>query len=376
MVRGTDPETGMTTLLILVAVIALAYANGANDNFKGVATLFGSGTIGYGRALAWATASTFAGAIAAAGLAGTLLSRFSGKGIVPDVLTNDATYAAAVALGAAATVLLATRFGLPVSTTHALVGALAGAGLAAGAAVDAVKLAGLFALPLLVSPLLSTTATLVLATGARGIARRTGVSDDACVCIEPVAEPTVSPAAALQTTAALRMDDATACRDRAGGRISGLTLAGTIDQLHYLSAGAVGFARGMNDTPKIAAPLLLVPVAGGYGVWAPIVVTAAAMAAGGLISARRVAETMSQKITPMTPSTGLAANAVTAAVVLAASPLGLPVSTTHVSCGSLFGLGASTGQARLATIGTILAAWLTTLPIGAACGAGVMLALR
>lgn len=366
----------MTTLLILVAVLALAYANGANDNFKGVATLFGSGTTGYGRALAWATATTFAGAVAAAGLAGTLLARFSGKGIVPETLTGEPAYAAAVALGAAATVLLATRFGLPVSTTHALVGALAGAGLAAGVTVDAVKLAGLFALPLLVSPMLSTTLTAFLATTARIVGGRLAVTGNECACLEPAVESSGTQVAALQRSVAVRIDDAERCREDAGGRITGLTLAGTIDQLHYLSAGAVSFARGMNDAPKIAAPLLLVPIAGGSGgVWMPIVLTAVAMAAGGLISARRVAETMSQKITPMTPGTGLAANAVTAAVVLAASPLGLPVSTTHVSCGALFGLASASGQARLATIGTILAAWLTTLPLGAACGAAVMLML-
>ena len=115
------------------------------------------------------------------------------------------------------------------------------------------------------------------------------------------------------------------------------------------------------------------PIAGeSGGVWMPILLTAVAMALGGLISARRVAETMSQKITPMTPATGLTANAVTAAVVLAASPLGLPVSTTHVSCGALFGLASASGQARLGTIGTILAAWVTTLPLGTACGAVAM----
>ncbi|HEX6983776.1 MAG TPA: inorganic phosphate transporter [Planctomycetaceae bacterium] len=365
----------MTTLLILAAVLALAYANGANDNFKGVATLFGSGTTGYGRALAWATAATFAGAVAAAGLAGTLLARFSGKGLVPDALTAEPAYAAAVALGAAATVLLATRVGLPVSTTHALVGALAGAGLAAGAAVDGVKLASLLALPLLVSPLLSLTLTATLAVATRFVGARLGVTGGECVCIEPAVEPTPAQVTALQPSVAVRVDETENCRARSGGRILGVTLAGTVDRLHYLSAGAVSFARGMNDAPKVAAPLLLVPLAGGNVGWLAILLTAAAMAAGGLISARRVAETMSRKITPMTPGTGLAANAVTAAVVLAASPLGLPVSTTHVSCGALFGLGAANGQARLGTIGTILAAWLTTLPLGAACGAGVMLAL-
>lgn len=363
----------MTFLLILAAVLALAYANGANDNFKGVATLFGSGTTGYGRALAWATVATFAGAVAAAGLARTLLARFGGKGVVPDALTAEPAYAAAVALGAAVTVLLATRFGLPVSTTHALVGALAGAGLAAGAPVDAMKLASLFALPLLVSPLLSMTLSTALALAARFGGAQLGMTGRECVCIEPRVEPSGGPSTALQRTAAVIVEETANCPQGPGGRSAGVTFAGTVDRLHYLSAGAVSFARGMNDAPKIAAPLLLVPLTGGpNGGVAAILLTAVAMAVGGVLSGRRVAETMANKITPMTPVQGLTTNVVTSAIVLAASPLGLPVSTTHVSCGALFGLGAATGQARLKTVATILAAWLTTLPLGAACGAAAM----
>ena len=76
------------TAAILLAVMALAYANGANDNFKGVATLFGSRTTDYRRALGWATAATLLGSLLAVWLATQLLARFSGKGLVPDALTT------------------------------------------------------------------------------------------------------------------------------------------------------------------------------------------------------------------------------------------------------------------------------------------------
>lgn len=367
----------MLTLLILFTVLLLAYANGANDNFKGVATLFGSGTSSYGKALAWATAATFAGAATAAGLAGELLARFSGKGIVPDALTGEPTYAAAVAFGAALTVLLATRFGLPVSTTHALVGALAGAGLAAGSSIDAIMLASLFALPLLISPLLSFMVTAVTSIAFGFVGRRLGLTGNGCFCIGSRLETTCPPVAAVQRTVSVEIDDEAACLERGSGNLGSITVTSTIDWLHYLSAGAVSFARGMNDAPKIAAPLLLVPLtASANATSVAIVLTAVAMAAGGLVSGRRVAETMSKKITPMTPTTGLTANVVTALIVLAASPLGLPVSTTHVSCGALFGLGASSGQGRLAAISMIVAAWVTTLPLGAASGAAVMFLLQ
>jgi len=84
---------------------------------------------------------------------------------------------------------------------------------------------------------------------------------------------------------------------------------------------------------------------------------------GGLLSAQRVAETMSHRVTAMNPGQGLVANFVTAGLVIGASRLGVPVSTTHVSCGSLFGIGAVTGQAYWGAIGRIVAAWAVTLPI-------------
>lgn len=78
----------MITLTVLfLATLFLAYSNGANDNFKGVATLFGSGTTSYKSAITWATTiSTFAGSITSLFLAETLLKNFSGRGIVPNEL--------------------------------------------------------------------------------------------------------------------------------------------------------------------------------------------------------------------------------------------------------------------------------------------------
>ena len=73
------------TILFIVACF-LAYNNGANDNFKGVATLFGSGTTEYRGAITWATVTTFMGSVASIFLAKTLVKNFSGKGLVPDEL--------------------------------------------------------------------------------------------------------------------------------------------------------------------------------------------------------------------------------------------------------------------------------------------------
>ena len=93
-----------------------------------------------------------------------------------------------------------------------------------------------------------------------------------------------------------------------------------------------------------------------------------AIATGGVIRAGKVAETMSQKITPMNHGQGFTANRVTGFIVIGASRFGMPVSTTHVSCGSLFGIGTVTRRGHLGMIGKILAAWITTLPLGAILG--------
>ena len=97
-----------------------------------------------------------------------------------------------------------------------------------------------------------------------------------------------------------------------------------------------------------------------------LLLVAVAMAAGGVLGARRVAETMGRKIARLNPGQGLTANVITATLVVTASILGKPVSTTHVSVGSLFGIGLVNGTARRKTILSILLAWVTTLPVGAA----------
>src|SRR5438477_10992931 len=105
---------------MLLAILVLAYSNGANDNFKGVATLFGSGRCSYRQALLWGTAATTAGALLALILAPGLVNTFQGKGLVPDTVIAQPAFLLAVSLGAALTILLATWTGMPVSTTHAL----------------------------------------------------------------------------------------------------------------------------------------------------------------------------------------------------------------------------------------------------------------
>ncbi len=361
----------MTLTVLLLTVLALAYANGANDNFKGVATLFGSGTANYRGALRWATLWTFLGSLTAVFLAGQLLKNFSGRGLVDSGLVNSSQYVGAVALGAGLTVLLATRIGMPISTTHSLIGALVGAGWAAGSAINAGKLGFDFLAPLLGSPFLAIAATMLCYPLLHRARHRLGVTEQTCLCIgQETVEvvPAAAHAARFERAEQLSitLGDTVVCRSRYQGRIFGIEASDVLDRLHYLSAGAVSFARGLNDTPKIAALLLVGPLFGSVG---SVLVVALPMALGGLLSARRVAEVMSRKITPMNHGQGFVANLVTSVIVIGASRFGMPVSTTHVSCGALFGIGPVTGQARLRMIATILTAWVITLPTAALLGA-------
>lgn len=365
----------MTVAIILIAVLSLAFANGANDNFKGVATLFGSGTTDYRGALALATITTFLGSLTAVLLAETLLKSFTGKGLVSADLAATAEYGAAVALGAGLTVLLATRVGMPISTTHSLVGALVGAGWAADSAIDLQQLGGSFFAPLLLSPFLAVLLTAVLYPLFTLTRRRLGITSETCLCVGnetvevvPASCNVVALDRAEQLT--LQMGSAVSCRSRYQGSMLGIEAGSVLDWSHFLSAGMVSFARGLNDTPKIAALLLLTPAIGALGGTALIGVV---IAAGGIVSAQRVAATMSQKITSMNHGQGFTANLITGLIVIGASRLGLPVSTTHVSCGSLFGIGTVTRQANWRMIGRILGAWIVTLPIGAAVGAAAFL---
>jgi PiT family inorganic phosphate transporter len=167
----------MLITLLVVCTLFVAYANGANDNFKGVATLYGSGTTRFRGALWLGTLATLAGSIASVYLAAGLVRAFSGRGLVPDELTTATPFLTAVAFGAAGTVMLATWRGLPISTTHALTGALVGAGLAgAGSSLNLNALGTTFVLPLLLSPLLSVALTMLAYRCAQTIANRLQVS--------------------------------------------------------------------------------------------------------------------------------------------------------------------------------------------------------
>ena len=361
----------MIFVILFLAACFLAYSNGANDNFKGVATLFGSGTTNYKKAIRWATITTFAGSIAAIFLAETLVKNFSGKGLVPDDLIQNPIFAISIALGAAITVLLATKIGMPISTTHGLVGALFGAGvMAIGAEFNFEKLGKVFLIPLILSPLMAAVLSFIAYVVLRKGRKLLGVKKESCVCISEIQTTRQLADSNLQMKSNSTID-ITACKNGCTpnyqGRFMGFTAQKLLDTLHFISAGIVSFARGLNDTPKIVGLLIIINAIDLK--WGMIAV-AITMALGGLINAKKVGVTMSKKITPMNHGQGFTANMITGLLVTTASIHGLPVSTTHVSVGSIFGIGTVTKKADVKMISKILLSWVLTLPI-----AGILSAL-
>ncbi|MDO8489509.1 MAG: inorganic phosphate transporter [Candidatus Omnitrophota bacterium] len=352
---------------ILLVTIFLAYSNGANDNFKGVATLFGSGATDYKKALWWATITTLLGSIAALFVATKLVIVFSGKGLVPDAVAGDPHFLIAVGLGAACTVFIASLTGMPISTTHSLIGALVGAGIVAvGTNINLHTLSGKFFAPLLFSPVIAALLILVIYPFFKRLRIGLGIERQMCLCVGGSAEAVCvqnNGTAVLKSTGiALTFDQLKNCQQVYSGKIIGFDSQEALDKFHFVSAGAVSFARGLNDTPKIVALLL---AAKAFSLSWSLFLVAVGIAIGGLLNAKKVALTMSERITAMNHGQGFSANLITALLVIFASRWGMPVSTTHVSCGSLFGVGLVNKKANLSVIKQIILAWILTLPIAA-----------
>ncbi|MBI2379477.1 MAG: inorganic phosphate transporter [Gammaproteobacteria bacterium] len=328
-------------LTVLALVALLAWANGANDVAKGVATLVGNGRAKPRAALAWGSLWTLAGGLAAIVLGAALTKSFT-SGYVAAALPMGMPFVLSILAAAGLWVLVASRLGLPVSTTHALVGGVVGAAgfLMGSRGLNLDALLNKVALPLLGSPLLAIALTALLL----GLMRLP----------LPLPLPGLGPWAARHVT-----------------------------KLHWLSSGATSFARALNDVPKIAAFLLLatslldadqrIPVS------APWLIAGVAlvMTLGSFIGGYRVLAVLAGKVAPLNDETGLGANLATSAIVLAASPLGLPVSTTHVATGTLLGVRFSgAGKPRTGdALRAVLFGWVVTLPLAAAAAYVLMFLL-
>jgi PiT family inorganic phosphate transporter len=193
-----------------------------------------------------------------------------------------------------------------------------------------------------------------------------------CVCVERTAHGLVpvGPGLAQPLDQGLHVIAGTACPPQVMTRLNAL------DSLHWLTAGLTSLARGLNDAPKLVALGLAAGATLGLGTAPMMAMVAAAMGAGSYLAGRRVTGTLATKVTPMSGSEALTANGATSVLVGLASLYGMPVSTTHVSTGTVIAVGLHRREVRWRLVGEMLLAWLVTLPVAAALAAVSYAALR
>ena len=274
-----------------------------------------------------------------------------------------------MAIATGLTVILATQLGFPISTTHGLTGALVGAGLVAiGPKVNLATLQKSFVLPLVLSPLIA----IPLGIGvyalfhylriSLGIQKEWRPAGGQNQLVMPMPVPDAFNLPSYVAAEHMAVDAEEKRTQYYTGDILGVKIQQLVDASHFLSAGVVSFARGLNDTPKIVFTHPDYSSALNSG---GAMSVALAMAVGGLLNAHKVAQTMSKKITSMNAGQGFAANSITGILVIAASSYGLPVSTTHVAVGSIFGVGLVAKKANVRVFYQILLSWILTLPTAA-----------
>ena len=331
-------------LVIVVTLVAVAlifdYINGFHDAANSIATVVSTRVLSPGQAVVWAAFFNF---VAAFGF-GTAVAKTIGSGMI-DI--NVVTFAVIFSglFGAITWDLITWYFGLPTSSSHALIGGYAGAAIAK-AGFSAIIPAGwtktlIF---IVVSPLIGLTAGLLLMVAIYWIFRRS------------------TPA----------------------------SVDGWFRKLQLLSAALFSLNHGANDAQKtmgiIAGVLFTVPAyrymvtdeAGTLMIPFWVVLSAhAAIGLGTLSGGWRIIHTMGSRITKLQPVHGFAAETGAAAAVFLATMFGIPVSTTHAITGAIVGVGATRrlSAVRWGVAGRIVWAWVLTIPAAAALGMAMQSAL-
>ncbi|MFQ5823546.1 MAG: anion permease [bacterium] len=347
----------------------LAYANSANDVSKSVATLVGSGVTDYRKALLWGTIWTVAGSFMASIFALKLVLTFTNGWIANSVeITTD--FPIAVLLGSMAWVLLASKFGAPVSTTHAITGALCSTGIFVYG-VDKILWTSLgekIFLPLALSPVLASALVFLFIPLCKlGFAKWGG----ACLCIDikqVVPVKILNNGFVLESQEGVEVVNAVVSSDRQCNEESTYAFRLNVDTLHWLSSGAASIARGLNDAPKIVALGISLMIASGNSMenfnFLNFIFVSVGMGLGSYLSGLKVTEVLAERVTKMNHLEGFSANFITALLVTIAARLGLPVSTTHVSSGAIIGIGFRKGVKGVywKTVREMVLAWIVTLP--------------
>jgi len=327
------PGLAYGLLFVVALAVVFDYINGFHDTANAIATSVATRALRPAHAILMATAFNFIGAFA-----GTAVAKTIGSGLVDETTSSQVVVAAAL-IGAIAWNLVTWRLGIPSSSSHALIGGLIGATIVA-AGVGALNLSGIYnkvLVPLVTSPLAGFAIALVLMIVVYWLFHRA---------------------------------------DRR-------PLARIFRRLQVFSAGYMAFAHGSNDAQKTMGIITLALFSAGAipSVEVPpwvIVVAATAISLGTAVGGWRIMKTMGQRVVELEPVSGFAAETTAATVLLTTAQLGMPVSTTHVISSAIMGVGSSRGTrgVRWGVAGTILVAWILTIPASAIVGAAAYAVLR
>lgn len=397
--------------------LCVCWGMGANNVANAMGTSVGSGAITVRRALILAAAMEFAGAYLAGGEVAATISKGIIDGRLFEPVPHLLLYGMIGALLAAGIWLaVASMRGWPVSATHSIVGAVCGAGVAA-LGVDAVNWVMMTEIVVswCISPVLGAIVALVLTLSIRKLILNTGNPIGQARKWGPLYAFLVGWIVSLVTiTAGLKYVDGN--HGGVEGHILaiaiGIVLAGIAKVLmnrihleesddrifHFASVeklfvplmvftgAAMAFAHGSNDVANGIGPMAAaIQIIETQAVSTGSAVTPFMLLLGGIGIAVGVATygykvmaTVGSKITQLTPTRGYAATVAASIVVVAASGMGLPVSTTHIAVGSVIGVGIARGIGALdmRVIGGILLSWLITVPVAGILAAIIFHILR
>jgi PiT family inorganic phosphate transporter len=316
------PEPFFLVVLVVLVALVFDYINGFHDTANAIATVVSTRVLSPRTAVILAAILNFAGALVAQNVAKTIAS-----GLVDKSFVNQSVILSAV-LGAIIWNLITWKFGIPSSSSHALIGGLCGAVISRGG-FDALKFDGLkekVLMPLVMSPLIGIIVGFILMALIYLIARKFK-SNKASMIFKP---------------------------------------------LQILSSSLMAFSHGSNDAQKSMGIITLALVAGGFitktdkiiiPLWV-MLSCATVMALGTAAGGWRIIKTMGHKILRMEPPQGFAAETGASIVILLASKFGIPVSTTHVISSSIFGVGLAKNKnaVRWSVARDMIFAWVLTIP--------------
>jgi PiT family inorganic phosphate transporter len=320
-------------LLIILMAWAIDYINGFHDTANAIATVVSTGVLSARNAIMMAACLNFGGA-----LLGTHVATTIAKGlvnvemVVPEVIIGALTAAILWDLGT-------WYFGIPSSTSHTLMGGLAGAVVAhGGVAALHLKKLGEIAAFIVISPILGFAMGMFLIVTILWICRR----------------------------------------------LSQRKVNVAFRKLQLLSASAMAFTHGQNDAQKAMGVICLaliiygkIATVPGQDVHVPLWVKlgcATMMALGTASGGWKIIKTMGSKIVKLRPIHGFAAETAAALVLFTTAHLGIPVSTTHSITGAIMGVGATMNASavRWGVAGNIFVAWVLTIPCSFLIAAGVV----